>query len=160
MENSVENSELGSFKASTSAMWLEEVRRLKKEADLAYDLMLDERRMLDGLKGIDYAKVPTGSSQDPMLGSIERLEASMGRYSEKMAEYIEERDKAAASIRLIAMPGRAVLAYYYLAGKTWPWIERRLSYSHGGVMKIRRQALTELFDVMPPDRGVNIPRAI
>lgn len=161
MENIVDNSEIKAYKAEVASLWLDDVRRLKREADLAYDMMLDERTMLDGLRGIDYSREPTGSGGgDPMLDAIGRLQSSIGRYSEIMSEYLDERAVAAEIIEKVSMPGRAVLAYYYLAGKPYSWIEARMAYSHGGIMKIRRAALVEIFDLMPHDRRPTIPRAI
>ena len=160
MDNYVDNSEATAFKAETAAAWLDGIRRLKREAELAYDLAATERDMIDGLRGIDYSKEPGASSADPMLGAVARLQASVARYEATLEEYLEERDRAATAIMRVEMPGRAVLAYHYLADRPYQWIEGRLAYSHGGVMKLRRQALAELYGVMPADARPDIPKAI
>ena len=140
--------------------YLERVRRMGADCAGLRRLVEDARANLGAVRGLDYSR--GGGSQtagdDAIVNEIAAVQESVASYVAKLAEYEDERHRAAMAVDRMPDPTEArVLRLRYLLGWKWENICVEVGYSYDGIMKLRRRALVSFYEVMPRDA---IPRAL
>ena len=140
--------------------YLERVRRMGADCAGLRRLVEDARANLGAVRGLDYSR--GGGTQtagdDAIVNEIAAVQESVASYVAKLAEYEDERHRAAMAVDRMPDPTEArVLRLRYLLGWKWENICVEVGYSYDGIMKLRRRALVSFYEVMPRDA---IPRAL
>lgn len=140
--------------------YLERVRRMGADCAGLRRLVEDARANLGAVRGLDYSR--GGGSQtagdDAIVNEIAAVQESVQAYVTRLAEYEDERHRAAMAVDRMPDPTEArVLRLRYLLGWKWENICVEVGYSYDGIMKLRRRALVSFYEVMPRDA---IPRAL
>lgn len=141
--------------------YLERVRRMGADCAGLRRLVEDARANLGAVRGLDYSRGGGGSQtagDDAIVNEIAAVQESVASYVTKLAEYEDERHRAAMAVDRMPDPTEArVLRLRYLLGWKWENICVEVGYSYDGIMKLRRRALVSFYEVMPRDA---IPRAL
>ena len=140
--------------------YLERVRRMGADCAGLRRLVEDARANLGAVRGLDYSR--GGGSQtagdDAIVNEIAAVQESVASYVTKLAEYEDERHRAAMAVDRMPDPTEArVIRLRSLLGWKWENICVEVGYSYDGIMKLRRRALVSFYEVMPRDA---IPRAL
>lgn len=149
------------FKAEQAAEWLEHVRELALDVARLQD-RVDVLRSMALPSGIDYAApvVSSSPSADQIPNAVARLVDAIGDYLAQLDAYVEESIDAARRIgELSDARYRGVLVFYYVNGRTWEQVGKRLNYEPNYCREIRNDALPLVYDVMPREWKTPIPRA-
>ena len=135
--------------------YLERVRRMGADCAGLRRLVEDARANLGAVRGLDYSRGGGGSQtagDDAIVNEIAAVQESVASYVTRLAEYEDERHRAAMTVDRMPDPTEArVIRLRYLLGWKWDDVCEALGYSQEGVMKLNRAALCSFFDVMPPD---------
>ena len=140
--------------------YLERVRRMGADCAGLRRLVEDARANLGAVRGLDYSRGGGGQTagDDAIVNEIAAVQESVQAYVTRLAEYEDERHRAAMTVDRMPDPTEArVIRLRYLLGWKWENICVEVGYSYDGIMKLRRRALASFFDVMPRDA---IPRAL
>lgn len=141
--------------------YLERVRRMGADCAGLRRLVEDARANLGAVRGLDYSRGGGGSKtagDDAIVNEIAAVQESVQAYVTRLAEYEDERHRAAMAVDRMPDPTEArVLRLRYLLGWKWENICVEVGYSYDGIMKLRRRALVSFYEVMPRDA---IPRAL
>jgi len=141
--------------------YLERVRRMGADCAGLRRLVEDARANLGAVRGLDYSRGGGGSQtagDDAIVNEIAAVQESVQAYVTKLAEYEDERHRAAMTVDRMPDPTEArVIRLRYLLGWKWENICVEVGYSYDGIMKLRRRALVSFYEVMPRDA---IPRAL
>lgn len=141
--------------------YLERVRRMGADCAGLRRLVEDARANLGAVRGLDYSRGGGGTQtagDDAIVNEIAAVQESVASYVAKLAEYEDERHRAAMTVDRMPDPTEArVIRLRYLLGWKWENICVEVSYSYNGIMKLRRRALMSFYEVMPRDA---IPRAL
>ena len=132
--------------------YLERVRRMGADCAGLRRLVEDARANLGAVRGLDYSR--GGGSQtagdDAIVNEIAAVQESVASYVAKLAEYEDERHRAAMAVDRMPDPTEArVIRLRYLLGWKWERICTDTDYSWQGMMKLRRRALLGFYEVMP-----------
>ena len=153
--------EFDEWKAEQAAKWLRHIRELKHDiARLEDDI--EVQRSIALPSGIDYSRpsVQTSPSQDAIPNAVIRLEESIAQYTTELVGYLDEKQQARECIsRLGDARYRAVLSLYYINGHSWDGVSDKMGYDRDWCMELRRQSLPLVYDVMPREWRIPIPRA-
>lgn len=144
--------EYDSYRRAQARAWLEHVRRLGAEAERLQGLVESERAMLDGVRGIDYTvEHVSGTRGAPDTADLmDALSDRIRDYTAAIAAYTDERQRAARILEgVVDAASRRILTEHYLLGKTWSEVAELTDYSESGLMKLRRRALLQAFEVVP-----------
>lgn len=95
--------------------------------------------------------------EDRML----RLREKEDKWDEELEEFLEKIDVAHdVFLSMRNRDGARALNLHYMQGKTWEMVCVEMGYSYGGMMKLRRRAVDEVYDLMPEEwRRNTIPNA-
>ena len=95
--------------------------------------------------------------EDRML----RLKEKEDEWDEELEEFLEKIDVAhGVFLSMDNRDGARALKMHYMMGKTWEMVCVEMGYSYGGMMKLRRRAIDEGYDIMPEEwRRNSIPNA-
>lgn len=141
--------------------YLERVRRMGADCAGLRRLVEDARANLGAVRGLDYSRGGGGSQtagDDAIVNEIAAVQESVQTYVTRLAEYEDERHRAAMTVDRMPDPTEArVIRLRYLLGWKWENICVEVGYSYNGIMKLRRRALMSFYEVMPRDA---IPRAL
>lgn len=141
--------------------YLERVRRMGADCAGLRRLVEDARANLGAVRGLDYSRGGGGSQtagDDAIVNEIAAVQESVQAYVTRLAEYEDERHRAAMTVDRMPDPTEArVIRLRYLLGWKWENICVEVGYSYDGIMKLRRRALVSFYEVMPRDA---IPRAL
>ncbi len=89
---------------------------------------------------------------DRMADTVARLQELVEGYCSELAGYVAEQDRAHACVRLMERPEHVqAITGYYLLGRPWERVCADMGYTLNGMMKLRRRAVTEFYDVMPTE---------
>lgn len=140
--------------------YLERVRRMGADCAGLRRLVEDARANLGAVRGLDYSRGggTRTAGDDAIVNEIAAVQESVQAYVTRLAEYEDERHRAAMTVDRMPDPTEArVIRLRYLLGWKWENICVEVSYSYNGIMKLRRRALMSFYEVMPRDA---IPRAL
>lgn len=141
--------------------YLERVRRMGADCAGLRRLVEDARANLGAVRGLDYSRGGGGTQtagDDAIVNEIAAVQESVQAYVTRLAEYEDERHRAAMTVDMMPDPTEArVIRLRYLLGWKWENICVEVGYSYDGIMKLRRRALVSFYEVMPRDA---IPRAL
>lgn len=139
------------YRADAAASYMEHVRSLGlRMRSLQEEIERERSLMLP--QGLEYSPQPGNPNAygDAIPDGLSRLQAMVEAYCAELAGYVAERQEAHEAVSRIARPERReALRGHYLAGKTWERVCVDMGYSYDGMMKLRRGALCELYDLMP-----------
>lgn len=156
-----ETAEFTDWKVAQAERYFLRIRDMGRESEVLKMTVEAQREMLDGLHGIDYSRQPTGGNDDSFLEAEKRLRESIERFTSHLAGYTEERSRAFKAIAgLEKSKERQCLVLYYMNGFSWGQVEYILQLSHDAVMKLRKRALSNVSNHLPPDVRENVPPAI
>ena len=113
--------------------------------------------------GIAYSEsVAQSSSGDVLENGVIRLQELIQEYCTEMAEYVEQQKIAHDVFNGLSKPEYTIaLTKYYALGKSWEQVCVDMGYSWGGMMKLKRAAELEVYNVMPEEwRRYSIPAAV
>lgn len=144
--------ELQRYRVEQAHAYLERIRKLGEDCAFLQAEVDDARERASGLTGIDYSRdqVSTTPNDDAMVDAVTAVKQAVREYALKLAEYIDERKRASDAMMDMSDSSEvAALKLRYCLGKDWHDISKFLGYSYDGVMKLRRRALLDYYDVMP-----------
>lgn len=153
--------EFARWKAEQAAAWLDHVRGLA----LSVEGMRDRVELLRSLAlpaGIDYSKpvVSTSPSADQIPNAVIKLQEAIADYCTELSAYVDEsRD---AKLRLASIGDwryREAVTRYYVDGMSWREVGDRMGYVPDWCRQLRDEALPIVYDVMPNEWRVMVPRA-
>lgn len=151
------------YRYEQARTWLEAIRSLGERVDSTYKLVESMRDMLDGVKAIDPSSTRSSgsSADDAMIERIERLHENVRGYLALLAEYEDMRVDARRRISTMANDAeRKALTYRFLLGYPWEVICVEMFYTHDGMMKLRRRAIVNAYEVMPLEWREPIHKAL
>lgn len=153
--------EYDEWKAEQAAAWLRHIRELKHDiARLEDDI--EVQRSLALPRGIDYSvpRVAASPSADAIPNAVARLEESIAQYTTELVGYLDEKEQARDCIsRLGDARHRAVLGLYYVNGHSWATVGDKVGCSEARCREIRMEALPMVYEVMPREHRIMVPRA-
>ena len=156
-----ESSEFTDWKVGQAERYFLKIRDMGRESEVLRMTVESQREMLDGLHGIDYSRQSGGGDDESFIEAERRLRESIERFTSHLAGYTEERGRAFRSIsNLDKSRERQCLMLYYMNGFSWAHVEYIMGITHDAVMKLRKRALGNVFEFLPPDVRENIPPAI
>lgn len=147
--------EFDKYKRRQAAAWLESVAKLREHCAALQTEIDDVRQSASGLSGMDYSApaVSKSPSADSIPNAVVRIQSLISDYCTELASSLEERKKAHDALaRMEDKAHASALRRHYLAGQPWELVCVEMGYSWDGMMKLRRRALVEAYDVMPVDR--------
>lgn len=138
------------LKIDSAELYLKHVRSLTLQIRSKRDQIEQQKSLLEPM-GISYGeKIATSGSGDSLQTGVLELNDLIKEFCTDLVGYVEEYRRASNVIGCLSKPEyRAALVAYYLIGKTWEVICVELGYSWSGLMKLRKQALIEVYDYMP-----------
>lgn len=149
-----------------SKRYLQRVRSAVHSIAMIRSEMDELASMMDGLTGIDYARVHVSAQPDDegLLRRIERLDSLKAEYQEELDQNLQWQADAHAALSHVRQPWRAVLTYRYLDGMTWADVKNALGdsgkYSEDYIRKeMHDNGLVELFPYIPHEYD-ELPGAI
>ena len=151
------------YRYAQARAWLEHIRALGERVESTKALIDSEYELMDGIRGIDYSALKVGgsASDDAMMNAISKMQNHIAEYAALLAEYEDERHTAQGCLSNMAeFQERRALTLRYLLGWPWELICVDMHYTHDGMMKLRRRAIVNAYDVMPLDRREPIHHAI
>lgn len=140
------------YKASMAAQWLEHVAKVGRRLRALEDEIAAQRANAEGVQAVCYDGMPRSPSDGQALpNAVIRLQDLIADYCEEQAEYVEVQRDAHERLRKMDDPSRAeCLAKHYLLGWKWERVCVHMDYTWDGMMGLRRRALADAYDVMPP----------
>lgn len=148
-------------KAICAKAYLDYVRSLSARISTLHESIENQRSLLLP-KGINYKElVSQSSSVDALETGIIKLQELIKDLCTEMREYVEQQEIARDVLGLLSRSEYTIaLTKYYLQGKSWEQVCVDTSYSYRGMMKLKRAALAEVYDLMPEQwRRDPIPNA-
>lgn len=140
--------------------YLDHVQSLKMRID-ALQGEIEPLREMCGTT-MDYRERVSGSTNPKAFeDAVIRLQDLIADYCTEMAGFVEEQSIAHDVMRKLSRPEyRRALTAHYLVGRTWERCCVDMDYSWQGMMKLRRRAVDEVYDLMPEQwRRQAIPNA-
>ena len=150
------------YKAAQAARWLEHVAKLRRKIASIKDEIDEARAMADGVQAVCYDGMPrSAGAGDGMERAVISLQDMIARFTTELAEYVEARQDAHDRLQTIDDPLYAeCLTKHYILGWKWERVCVKMDYAYDGMMKLRRRALAEAYDVMPTEWRDPMHRAI
>lgn len=139
------------YRRERAAAWLDSVARLGVRVETLRMEIDAERDSASGLRAVAFDGMPGGSSSgDAIPNAVIRINDRIAAYAEEMDRYLGKRAEAHHALAKMGdeFEHRA-LTLHYLLGKTWEECCVEMHYSYDGMMKLRRRALCDAYDVMP-----------
>lgn len=147
-------SEFERYKYDQARAYLEHVRALSCRLDSLRAEVEAQRELADGVKAMRYGEGGGGSAQsDQVAETVARLQKLVQDYCVELASYAAEQETAHACVKLMERPEYVqAITSYYLLGRTWERTCVDMGYKWDGMMKLRRRAIVEFYNVMPTER--------
>lgn len=103
------------------------------------------------LSGVSYGeKIKVQPSRDAIDNHIINIDSLINTYNMDLAEYIEAKKEATLALAKLSKPEYIVaLISYYMNCHTWKQVCANMNYSWGGMMKLRKKAIIELYEHIP-----------
>ena len=144
--------EYEAYKAGQASRWLERIRRLGARAETLRMEIDAEREAAAGLRAMRFDGMPRArrADGDAMADAVARIEERVAGYASELSAYLDERAEAHEALASLEDEAcRRALTMRYLLGKPWERVCVDMGYTWDGMMKLRRRALSEAYDVMP-----------
>ena len=157
------NEEMDAYKAEQAHAYLDGIRKAGESCAGLVELVADARARAEGLGGVDYRaeRVSGSPSAKDMADKVAEIRERGDAYLMALADYEERRHQAnEALMRMEDATCEAALRRRYLLGWDWERVCVRMGYSYDGMMKLRRRALAEYWEVMPHTERDPIHRAV
>ena len=151
------------YRRGQAAKWLEHIHRLGARVETMRREIDAEREAASGLKAIQYDGMPNAatSTGDALPNAVIRIQERIAAFVEEMERYTDERGRAHDALSGMSDPlEHRALTYHYLLGYSWEECCVRMHYSYDGMMKLRRRALADAYEVMPMEWRDPMHRAI
>lgn len=151
------------YKRTQAARWLEHVRRLGGKCRALQREVEEQRALASGVKGLDYSAplVRSSASADGMPDAVARLFGVIDEYCSELAGYVDEQRAAHSALDAMADElGAEALKRHYLNRQTWEECCVEMGYSWDGMMSLRKRAVLELYDHMPPEWRDPVHKAV
>ena len=145
--------EFNRYKRDQAAAWLGGIRKLNARIKTLQQEIDAQRELASGLTCNSYDGMPhnSNSSADSIPNAVIRINEMVSAYCGELLQYVERQSEAHKAIQRIEDDHcRAALTSYYLLSHSWEKVCEELKYSWDGMMKLRRRALVEAYEVMPP----------
>lgn len=141
------------YKYDQARAYLEHVRSLSCRTQALRAEVEAQRELADGVRAMRYGEGGGGSAEaDRTADTVARLQELVACYCAELAEYVSEQQAAHERVRLMERPEHAqAITGRYLLGRTWERVCVDMGYTWDGMMKLRRRAVTEFYDVMPTE---------
>ncbi|MBX9035048.1 hypothetical protein [Gordonibacter massiliensis (ex Traore et al. 2017)] len=148
-----EETEIERYRYDQARAYLEHVRALSCRTSALRAEVDAQRELADGLKAIRYGECGARRAQtDQMVETVARLQELVKDYCAELAAYVAEQETAHGCVRLMERPEHVqAITSHYLLGRTWERVCVDMGYTWDGMMKMRRRAITEFYDVMPTE---------
>lgn len=146
------------YRVEQAHAYLERIRQSGDDCAGLQQLVDDARDRASRLTGMDYAKpvVSTSPSADAMPESMDTILALIREYTASLAAYESMRNEAREALwQMDNQTDAKVLMLRYLLCRSWESICVETNYTYDGMMKLRRRALADFYEVMP--RGERDP---
>lgn len=145
------DAEFERYKHDQARAYLEHVRALSCRTKALSAEVEAQRELADGIKSMGCAGGGGGGvDPDRIAETVARLQDLISRYCVELSAYVDEQQTAHERINSLTRHEHAqALASYYLLGLTWERVCVDMGYTWDGMMKLRRRAVTEFYDVMP-----------
>lgn len=142
--------EFDEYRIDQAERWLEHVRDLRLTVRAMQVDIGGERELIDGMRGIGTERVSGSHDPDRMSDTIARYEAKLDELRQWMDHLLEDMDEARECIaRIPDGVSSSLLTMRFVDGLTWDEVCGELGYSFHHVMRLRRRALLQAYDVMP-----------
>ena len=141
------------YKYDQARAYLEHVRALSCRAQALRAEVEAQRELADGVRAMRYGEGGgDGAGADRMADTVARLQDLVEGDCSELAGYVAEQDRAHACVRLMERPEHVqAITGRYLLGRSWERVCVDMGYTWDGMMKLRRRAVTEFYDVMPTE---------
>lgn len=150
-EDVIESAEMQELKAVVANAYLSYIRDLgSRERALRLEIDRERESMLPG--GVSYEGIMSGGEPkaDAIPEAVAKVCEMIQDYCEELDAYIAAKREAHDCIRKVSRGEyQAILSGYYLAGKTWDQVSEEVGYSKSQVLRLKRVALVEVYDLMP-----------
>ncbi len=140
--------------------YLDHIRSLKTHIDSLQERIEPLREAIGNT--MDYReRVSASPNPKAFEDAVIRLQELIADYCTEIAEFAEEQHVAYGVTRRLSRPEyRMAIEMHYIDGKPWNAVCRAMGYTKDGMMKLRRKAVDEVYDLMPEsERRVHIPNA-
>ena len=151
------------WRADQAHAYLERIRLMGDDCAGLQAQIEDAYARAEGMRGIDYAaiRVNVSPGADAIPNAVAELEGRIREYVGQLRDYEEQRHEASQAMMAMRDQNEArVLRLRYLLGRKWERICAETDYSWDGMMKLRRRALADYWDVMPREHRSQMPRAL
>lgn len=141
------------YKYDQARAYLEHVRALSCRTQALRAEVEAQRELADGVRAMRYGEGGGGGAEtDRMAETVARLQDLVRGYCAELSAYVSEQQAAHERVGLMDRPEHAqAITGYYLLGRTWERVCVDMGYTWDGMMKLRRRAVAEFYDVMPPE---------
>lgn len=145
-----------------SGAYIEHLREIERSMRLNMEEVQMYKERLD-IAGISY-ETPRVSGTPQGADMAENIIEVVTRVRDMVADMAYQSAEVAQArtifSRLHGKKSYALRAYCFM-GRTWADIQRELGYkTYGGVMKLRRASLIDLYEIMPEEWRNVIPKAV
>ena len=140
--------------------YLYHIRSLKTHIDSLQERIEPLREAIGNT--MDYReRVSASPNPKAFEDAVIRLQELIADYCTEIAEFAEEQHVAYGVTRRMSRPEyRMAIEMHYIDGKPWNAVCRAMGYTKDGMMKLRRKAVDEVYDLMPEsERRIHIPNA-
>ena len=140
--------------------YLDHIRSLKTHIDSLQERIEPLREAIGNT--MDYReRVSASPNPKAFEDAVIRLQELIADYCTEIAEFAEEQHVAYGVTRRLSRPEyRMAIEMHYIDGKPWNAVCRAMGYTKDGMMKLRRKAVDEVYDLMPEsERRIHIPNA-
>ena len=140
--------------------YLDHIRSLKTHIDSLQERIEPLREAIGNT--MDYReRVSASPNPKTFEDAVIRLQELIADYCTEITEFAEEQHVAYGVTRRLSRPEyRMAIEMHYIDGKPWNAVCRAMGYTKDGMMKLRRKAVDEVYDLMPEsERRIHIPNA-
>lgn len=140
------------YRYDQASSYLNYVKTLSDRVNAKNDAVEDYRARLACIRGMDYSaeKIQVQSSGDAIPEGIARLLELIDECTDLTCKYAKEQKRAMEVIgNLSRYEYEQILEKHYLRNKDWGTIASEMNYTYHYVMRLRREAIVELYDYVP-----------
>lgn len=140
--------------------YIEEIKGMRHRMDQLHD-ELECIRSLMLPHGVSYEEaVTTSPSLDAMGNRFARYAELEERFALECEEFCARIAECHTLMGLLPAHYARALTLWYVSNKNWGEIAREMGYTRDGIMRIRRNALNELYDHIPEEYRRELPKAV
>lgn len=135
-----------------AARWLEHVMSLGTRVRALQAEIDAQRELASGVKGMSYDGMPGPKTAygDALPDAVARIEDMVACYCTELAGYVDEQREAHAALAGMEDEAcRSAITRHYLACESWERVCVEMGYTWDGLMKLRRRAMLDAYEVMP-----------